>query len=650
MIVDSIIDNTNLNDSSLIFLEGSACVAYNYINKLVIKDYERDTIIKEIKFTENIIRLYYIHNILNNPNQLIVLTQNGNIYQYNLTNFELLDNLKLNETITQTNFYKKEAKIFVITQKKDLIVLGLIHGKISVIKNYKLKAQILEKEKAILEQQSQLSKTEKIQKQKNLDMRFLVSFGPDYLFVGCGDKNVYIVSLGEETCNIQKFCHHSIITCMTTDYDKQLLCVGDVNGRLTYYKNPIKNHNKDYSIFHWHSDQISTLEFANCGDMLLSGGNEGVIAIWYENGTKKDFCPRVQGKIVQLKTNEDSDKVMIKLHNNSIKIIQQTNFELINEINDIYIENFDYLKVSVNDSGDSHIKNDMVLTSGENTQQLIDNKGLLIKKPNLTLRNLTQSEDITEGSKLRILNVCFSCDRNWQAIVEGNLGVESTNFFYTRQKFFKVEKNVQDQTTFELVNSVDLPHSGRVQGQQSGIFSEQKISKSPIFQTWDDNGEYKLWNLGTSRLTGTAEWECFDTHKLYNETIQSIKFVNNENQVNAEIKLLIIQQKRFMIYNVTQKKIEIELSPLTEGEQTNGILFKDNKELVLQNHISAESRSEIIWIDLTVEEPLWSESIENVSQILQVSKEWFVIIVDVKDKQQSLIQLCNINVRIFVKS
>lgn len=44
--------------------------------------------------------------------------------------------------------------------------------------------------------------------------------------------------------------------------------------------------------------------------MLLSGGKEGVVVIWHYNGSKKDFCPRVDGQITEIVSNQDADKVI----------------------------------------------------------------------------------------------------------------------------------------------------------------------------------------------------------------------------------------------------------------------------------------------------------------------------------------------------
>jgi hypothetical protein len=45
------------------------------------------------------------------------------------------------------------------------------------------------------------------------------------------------------------------------------------------------------------------------GEMVLTGGLEGVIVVWYFGGAKKDFCPRVEGEIIDIKANADGDKV-----------------------------------------------------------------------------------------------------------------------------------------------------------------------------------------------------------------------------------------------------------------------------------------------------------------------------------------------------
>jgi len=166
--------------------------------------------------------------------------------------------------------------------------------------------------------------------------------------------------------------------------DKDVLAVGDIKGRLTYYLNPILNNFTKVNIFHWHSNMVNALTFSNNGDMLLSGGMEGVVVVWYLNGSKKDFCPRIDGEIVEIVSNYNADLVVIKLGNNAMKVLKLSNFECLDEINDVFIDNYQLVNSSTSTTG-----NYTGLVTGENCLNLLDPSTFLIKKYNLTQRNLT---------------------------------------------------------------------------------------------------------------------------------------------------------------------------------------------------------------------------------------------------------------------
>lgn len=155
--------------------------------------------------------------------------------------------------------------------------------------------------------QDSLSKTSKKDLKARLKFRHMTSIGSSHLFLA-SEKDIYLLNLDGTALTLKIKLHHTSITSFAANQQKSVLCVGDSNGRLTYYNNVLSNFDQQ-NIFHWHSAKVAALDFANLGEMVLTGGLEGVIVVWYFGGAKKDFCPRVDGEIVEIVSNLDGDKV-----------------------------------------------------------------------------------------------------------------------------------------------------------------------------------------------------------------------------------------------------------------------------------------------------------------------------------------------------
>lgn len=166
------------------------------------------------------------------------------------------------------------------------------------------------------------------------------------------------------------------------------------------------------------------------------------------------------------------------------------------------------------------------------------------KRYNLLERNLTLSSDISKGSKLRILKICLSLNGKWLAVLEGNSGLEGSNFSYTRLAFLRVEKNAQNQTQFTKNNSIDVPHtSGELLGLSAGseFYNEETgtASGEQYFSSWSSSGEIKLYALGINTLASSTQnlvWENFYRKTLFTSNIQKVSFMNSPTSTKPNIK------------------------------------------------------------------------------------------------------------------
>lgn len=120
---------------------------------------------------------------------------------------------------------------------------------------------------------------------------------------------------------------------MSFDQNSNKLAIGTEKGKILICQDYMSNRIQ-MSSYHWHSMEVGALQFMD-SRTLLSGGQEAVLVFWFEGSNRKDFCPRLFGKINGIYLDQYGEKIAIKYQNNKISVHNSANYKLICLINEI---------------------------------------------------------------------------------------------------------------------------------------------------------------------------------------------------------------------------------------------------------------------------------------------------------------------------
>ena len=73
---------------------------------------------------------------------------------------------------------------------------------------------------------------------------------------------------------------------------------------------------------HWHAHPLRTILCPRTSDVVLSGGEEGVVAIWYLNNHQPSFIPRICPAITRMAVTGDGVKLVVCGNANTISLIE----------------------------------------------------------------------------------------------------------------------------------------------------------------------------------------------------------------------------------------------------------------------------------------------------------------------------------------
>ena len=103
----------------------------------------------------------------------------------------------------------------------------------------------------------------------------------------------------------------------TFDISPNHIIVGEYSGKIK-----LLFANDACAISHWHTGKINNAISCNNGNIILSGGEEGVLVQWMNNLQTKTFLPRLGGAIINIVCSNDWLYTACALGNNSIVVIK----------------------------------------------------------------------------------------------------------------------------------------------------------------------------------------------------------------------------------------------------------------------------------------------------------------------------------------
>lgn len=73
---------------------------------------------------------------------------------------------------------------------------------------------------------------------------------------------------------------------------------------------------------HWHAHPLRTILCPRNSDVVLSGGEEGVVAIWYLNNHQPSFIPRICPSITHMAVTNDGVRLVVCGNGNTLSLVE----------------------------------------------------------------------------------------------------------------------------------------------------------------------------------------------------------------------------------------------------------------------------------------------------------------------------------------
>lgn len=134
------------------------------------------------------------------------------------------------------------------------------------------------------------------------------------------------------------------ITCASFDPISERLVIGDVLGRLHTISDLFKPRHRT-QVNHWHSSAVGAVGFLPGGTTVITGGNEGVLVFWKDEMSRKDFCPRLDGPILKITTDQSGEYACAIFENHRLRVIRTANYQSVFVQSSLYTRDLNSSKV-----------------------------------------------------------------------------------------------------------------------------------------------------------------------------------------------------------------------------------------------------------------------------------------------------------------
>lgn len=360
-----------------------------------------------------------------------------------------------------------------------------------------------------------------------------------------GGSNVVTLAYvkGERVTTVTFPCTYELTTVAISP-DGNILAAGDVKGYIHVYKDVNRIRKKkdggmhelstlQSSDLHWHSHHVTALRFSKYGNILYSGGCEGVLLIWSMRKTdfgKRNFKPRLGGAIWGIALADDEATIVLTHADNSVRFIDTVSLSVTKTLRGLSTAHLRRVSPWELVQGDLAVPDNMnfvaepgnsgcALVSGVgNIVQLYDVlQGANVADIKVDARNIVMSgnhsgdENTVEPPTVRF--VTASCDRKYMVTItqdyhpisESRAAKEAV--FIETLKFWDYNGG---NGTVNLLSYIENPH-----GQKDRITDIHFHPVLPVVASISHNGTLKIWRAVTDEedKEGIVKWRCEATEK-----------------------------------------------------------------------------------------------------------------------------------------
>lgn len=151
--------------------------------------------------------------------------------------------------------------------------------------------------------------------------QFIVSNSGNILACIIG-RNLFYANLQEKApVKLINLENEVTLISLAISPNDSIIATGDIVGKLCCWLLEEKNL-PTKSTYHWHAHAIECLTYNPEGNILYSGGHEGVLVMWHNNTNSHSYLPRLAAQLQSLNSSSDGTLLAVGLSNNTIKIIK----------------------------------------------------------------------------------------------------------------------------------------------------------------------------------------------------------------------------------------------------------------------------------------------------------------------------------------
>eukprot|EP01080_Neovahlkampfia_damariscottae_P010926 gene10926-3631_t len=256
-----------------------------------------------------------------------------------------------------------------------------------------------------------------------------------------------------------------------------VIAVSDSYGSIKLF-NPFES--KPFSNITWHPLPVNSITFSADGLYLFSGGDEGLLVMWYLQSSQKTFFP-VYSKISNISISDNLQHFLCSTKNNFISILESSNkkknkLELKKTANIFFLEESYNIKKKIVFKPNS---NDIVLNGNDNIQFF-------------DYENGEESDLIEFQFKAILFNPSrFKYNTDLKSIVS-NISFNKNGTYFATSEIFGDKFNMKffdfEKMKYKLITVVDSPHSAEI----TSLVSHPKEN---LFVSSSDDGYSKFWSL-----------------------------------------------------------------------------------------------------------------------------------------------------------
>ncbi|KAJ2595094.1 NET1-associated nuclear protein 1 [Coemansia sp. RSA 1722] len=323
-----------------------------------------------------------------------------------------------------------------------------------------------------------------------------------------------------------------------------ILAVGDWRGRIMNWfcidddEPASEDRNVLQKPMHWHAHKVNTVVFAADGNLMLSGGDEGVLVLWQLGTDTKSFLPRLGSDIIGIAISPDQMLYALTLRDNTVRVFSALDRSLVSMLQGLkFAERGAAVGINIQRSPEQirlarKLETDsfttgLIVHPTSHALVLNGDPGHLQVFNHTTDRHLASFEIVSfnrvggiaasEFQKPHVDLVQYSSDGTWMATVDSRGSDSAYGPSATVETYLKFWRLDTHDQKYKLITRVDSPH---VRGVCALAFQpvprrKQGRGDGLLCVSTGRDGAFRVWELESREAVGSTEihyiWICRNT-------------------------------------------------------------------------------------------------------------------------------------------